>query len=70
MTKQITSRDRMQIAAFHAFFRCELLINKEPPEIAFAYAIAKSSDIVFDKLPEDSLKEWLKFKGQEEGENN
>ncbi len=60
----MTARDRMQVAAFHAFFKAELLINKESPIVAFAYAIAKSSDMAFEKLSNGAVQKWLDFKGK------
>lgn len=58
----MTPRDRLQVAAFQAFFKCELLINKQPAIIALALAIAKSSGMIFDKmLQKDSniIEQWL-----------
>jgi len=62
----IKARDRMQVGAFHSFFRCAL-DGDETIEVAFAMAVVKSSDDAFDEIwdrPErrKAFRKWLKGK--------
>lgn len=62
--KVLSKRDRIQIAAFHAFFNCSMGIHQKGPEKSFADAVVKSSDDVFAKLSNDNIQRWFTYKGK------